>query len=77
MRCSATPCWNAEAMWRETNLFGIYMSPLVVYMFAAGVVYAPIQLLMGRLRAFRWIWNPPLAGMGVYLCILGVLMVWL
>ena len=64
-------------MWRETNLFGIFMSPLLVYMLAAGIIYAPIQFLMSRLQAFRWIWNPPLAGASIYLCILGVLVLWL
>ncbi len=63
-------------MWRETTLFGIYMSPLIVYMLAAGLVFAPIRFAMGRLRAFRWTWNPTLTAGGIYLCILGVLVVW-
>ena len=64
-------------MWRETNLFGIYMSPLIVYVLAAGLIFAPVQFLMKQLRAFRWTWNPTLTAAGIYLCILGMLVVWL
>lgn len=60
-------------MWRETNLFGVYMSPLVVYMAAAALVYAPLRWLLIRLGAFRWTWNPPLAEASAYICILGLL----
>ena len=64
-------------MWRETNLFGIYVSPLLVYMLAAGIVYAPLRYLCIRLRLFRRLWNPPLAEMAMFICILGLLLAWL
>lgn len=68
--------WSTEAVWRETNLLGVYLSPLVVYMLAAGLVYAPLRFLAVRMQAFRWTSNPPLAEIGIYICILGVLVVW-
>ncbi len=64
-------------MWRETNLFGIYMSPIIVYMLAAAALYAPLRLVLIRLRAFRFTWNTPLAEIGLYVCILGGLVAWL
>jgi hypothetical protein len=64
-------------MWRETNLWGIYLPPLLVYMAVAAVVYVPLRLLMIRLRLFRWMWNPPLAETAIYVCIVGLLVGWL
>lgn len=63
-------------MWRETNLFGVYLSPLLVYMLAAGLVYAPLRFIAVRMQAFRWTANPPLAEISIYACILGILVVW-
>ena len=63
-------------MWRETNLFGVYMSPLIAYAAAAGLIYAPLRFVAVRLRAFRWTWNPPLTEAGIYVCILGALVAW-
>lgn len=60
-------------MWRETNLFGIYFSPLLAYMLVTGLVYAPIRVALIRLRLFRWTWNPPLVEVGLFVCILGLL----
>ena len=64
-------------MWRETNLFGVYVSPLIVYMVAAGLIYAPLRFAAIHFRAFRWTWNPPLAEASLYVCILGFLIVFL
>lgn len=63
-------------MWRETNVFGVYMSPIVAYMFAAGLIYAALRFVLARTRAFRNAWNPPLLEAGIFVCILGVLVVW-
>lgn len=64
-------------MWRETNLFGIYLPPLLVYMTVALALYVPARLLLIRLRLFRWVWNPPLAEIALYVCIVGILVQWL
>jgi protein AaeX len=64
-------------MWRETNLFGVYISPLVAYMIAAMVVLLPVRLVLIRFGLMRWTWNPALAEAGIYLCILGALVTFL
>ena len=64
-------------MWRETNLLGVYMSPLIAYMAVAALLYAALRYTLIRLGAFRWVWNPPLAEVGLYSCILGMLVAWL
>ncbi len=60
-------------MWRETDVAGVLMSPLVVYMLAALLIYLPLRLMLIRLRWDRWAWNPALAESGLYVCILGIL----
>ena len=64
-------------MWRETNMFGILVSPLIAYMAAAGLIYVPVRLAAVRLRLFRYVWHPPLAEFGVFVCIVGSLVAWL
>lgn len=61
------------SMWRETNFFGVYISPLVVYMGVALLIYLPLRATLVRLGLVRWVWNPPLAEAGLYVCLLGLL----
>jgi hypothetical protein len=60
-------------MWRETNLFGVYISPLVAYMVASMVILLPLRIAFIRCGLPRWTWNPALAEAGIYLCVLGAL----
>ena len=60
-------------MWRETNLDGVFVSPLIAYALAALVLYIPLRWLMLRLRVDRWAWNPLLADACLYVCIFGAL----
>jgi len=59
-------------MWRETNVAGVYFSPLVIYMLAALLAYLPLRVVLVRAGFVRWVWNPPLAEAALYVCILGV-----
>jgi hypothetical protein len=63
-------------MWRETNIDGVFISPLIAYALAALVLYVPMRWLLLWLRMDRWVWNPLLADACLYVCILGAL-VWL
>ena len=60
-------------MWRETNIAGVFISPLLIYLVAALLVYLPLRWLLVRLRLDRWAWNPTLADAALYICVLGVL----
>ncbi len=64
-------------MWRETDILGVFMSPLVAYMLAALLLYLPLRIALLQLRLLHWTWNTPLAEAGLYVCILGALVVWL
>jgi hypothetical protein len=62
-------------MWRETNLLGVYISPLVAYMTAAVIIFVPLRMILAR--PLRWTWNTSLAEAGIFLCILGALVTYL
>ena len=64
-------------MWRETDLFGVFMSPLLVYIAAALLIYLPLRFALIRAGALRWAWNGALVEAGMYVSILGALVVWL
>ena len=64
-------------MWRETNIFGIYMSPLIVYASVALVLWIPLRWVMLRLRLDRWVFNPSAASLALYLCVLAALVTFL
>lgn len=64
-------------MWRETNLLGVYLPPLIAYALVAFLLYLPTRFLLARLGLFRWTWNTPLAEAALYVCLLGVLARWL
>ncbi len=62
-------------MWRETNLGGVLISPFIVYLGAALVIWLPVRFAFEQLRLDRWTYNPPLAEAALYVCILGLLVV--
>ncbi len=63
-------------MWRETNIFGIYMSPLIVYSLVALLLWLPLRSAMFRLGLHRWLFNPAVAQLALYLCLLAALVTW-
>jgi hypothetical protein len=64
-------------MWRETNIFGIYVSPLLVYALVALLLWLPLRYVMIWLRLGRWLDNPAIAQLTLYLCLLAALVTWL
>lgn len=64
-------------MWRETSVFGIYVSPLLVYALVALLLWLPLRYALVRLRIGRWIENPAIAQLTLYLCVLAALVTWL
>ena len=64
-------------MWRETNVLGIYFSPLLVYSAVALLLWLPLRYLMLRFHIARYINNTAIAQLTVYLCLLAALVTWL
>jgi len=64
-------------MWRETNVDGVLIAPIVPYALLALAVYLALRPLLVRLRIQRWTWNTPLAETGLYIYILSLLVIFL
>ncbi len=64
-------------MWQETNLFGIYFSPLLVYALVALLIWMPLRYALLRFRLGRYLGNVAIAQMTLYLCVLAGLVTWL
>ncbi len=64
-------------MWRETNLFGILLPPLLGYALVAFVLALLIRAALFRTPLARWFGNLALAQMTLYLGILAALVTWL
>lgn len=60
-------------MWKETNIAGVFMAPILPYMLVALMIYAVLRPILVWLRFWRWTWNTPLAEAGLYVCILSIL----
>lgn len=60
-------------MWKETDIVGIYMAPIVPYAVAALLLLLALRPLLARFGFRRWAWNTPLAETALYVCILALL----
>lgn len=60
-------------MWKETDIAGVFMAPILSYILIALIVYFTLRPILNWLDFFRWTWNPPLAETGLYICILSLL----
>lgn len=60
-------------MWRELNVAGIYLPPLLAYLFVAFLAYLPLRMVLTRIGFWRWTWNQPVAEVGVYTGLLALL----
>jgi hypothetical protein len=61
-------------MWKETDIAGVFVSPLVAYGLVALLIFLAIRPVLIWLRFQRWTWNTPLAETCVYVCILALLL---
>jgi hypothetical protein len=59
-------------MMQETNVAGVLLSPLLVYLAAAILLWLPVRWLFAHGLA-RWTANPLLAELAIFVCILGLL----
>ena len=49
---------------------GLLITPFVKFALIALLVFVPLNLLLARLRVWRWFWHPFLAEGALYVCIL-------
>jgi protein AaeX len=57
----------------ELALFGALAPSLLLYFLAAIVVFIIVDRLVAGLGGYRFLWHPPLARFGLFLCIFAAL----
>ena len=60
-------------MWKEANIGGVFLAPLLPFMLVALIISAILRPILIWLRFSRWAWNAPLTEIGLYVCILSLL----
>jgi hypothetical protein len=60
-------------MLREIALFGALAPSLLLYFLAAMLLFVIVDRLVAGLGVYRFLWHPPLARFGLFLCVFAVL----
>lgn len=60
-------------MLRELALFGALAPSLLIYFIAAILLFFLIDRVIARLGIYRFVWHPPLARFGLFLCVFSAL----
>lgn len=60
-------------MLTESDVAGVYMSPIVLYGLAAGVLFLLLRWLLTQLGFWRLVWHPGLFEIGLFISILSAL----
>lgn len=59
-------------MLKELDFFGVYLSPFVLYLAIALVLFFPLRLLFDRWMIQRYVWHRPLFDISVFMIILSL-----
>jgi protein AaeX len=60
-------------MLREIGLFGALAPTLLLYFLASILLFVILDRLITRAGAYRLVWHPPLARLGLFLCVFSLL----
>jgi Protein of unknown function (DUF1656) len=60
-------------MLRELALFGALAPSVLLYFLGAIILFIVLDRLLIRLGIYRFVWHPPLARLGLFLCLFSVL----
>ena len=60
-------------MLRELALFGALAPSILLYFLGAILLFIVLDRLLTRLGIYRFVWHPPLARLGLFLCLFSVL----
>ena len=62
-------------MLRELPLFGALAPSMLLYFIGAILLYIIFDQLISPLRIDRFLWHPPLARLGMFLCLLSLFVI--
>jgi hypothetical protein len=57
-------------MIHEIDLFGVYLSPMLGYLAAAGLLWLGLRRLLERWGAYRYVWHRPLFDAAAFVVLL-------
>jgi hypothetical protein len=57
----------------ELAIFGALAPSLLIYFLAAILLFVVVDRIAARLRVYQFLWHPPLARLGLFLCLFSVL----
>jgi hypothetical protein len=57
----------------ELAIFGALAPSLLIYFLAAILLFVVVDRIVARLRVYQFLWHPPLARLGLFLCLFSVL----
>lgn len=60
-------------MEQEINIFGVYVSPFVVMLGLALLIFLPVRAWLDHLQFDKYVWHRPLADACIYIITLGLL----
>ncbi|MCW3475558.1 DUF1656 domain-containing protein [Limobrevibacterium gyesilva] len=60
-------------MIREVDLYGIFVSPLLLWMVAALLVCGAVRRGLGALGFYRFVWHRPLFDLALLVIVLGAI----
>lgn len=60
-------------MEQEINIFGVYVSPFVVMLGLALLIFLPVRAWLDHLQFDKYVWHRPLADTCIYIITLGLL----
>jgi hypothetical protein len=55
----------------EVNIYGLFVSPMLLWVGAALLLSAVVRRLLARLGFYRFVWHPPLFDLALLVILLG------
>jgi len=60
-------------MEKEIDLFGVYVSPFALLLVIAVLIFLPVRAWLDRIEFSKYVWHRSLADAGIFVIILGLL----
>jgi hypothetical protein len=60
-------------MEQEINIFGVFVSPFAVVLALGLLVFLPVRAYLDHLQFDKYVWHRPLADAGIYVIVVGLL----
>jgi hypothetical protein len=58
---------------KELDIFGVYISPVFIYLLASALPWLALRWLLTITRAYRFIWHTPLFNTALYILLFAVI----